>query len=296
MKQLLVLSGKGGTGKTTIVAAFIHLLNAKAFADCDVDAPNLHLVTSMKTEGEKKDYFGLDKAVVDESLCIKCGKCLEHCRFNAISLLDSRYEVNAYACEGCSVCQMVCPVGAITMNSDIAGELKLFKEERIFSTATLKMGSGTSGRLVTEVKKNLKKGINSNIENHIFEGVDVAVIDGSPGIGCPVIASITGVDLILVVTEPTVSGISDMKRVIEIANHFKIQVAICTNKFDVNQDKTDEIKTYAKNNNLAFVGVVPYDSQVAISINKGINVMQGESQAAKYILEVFNNTMALINN
>jgi len=295
MKQLLVLSGKGGTGKTTIVASFIHLLKAKAFADCDVDAPNLHLVTSMKSIPRKTDYYGLDKAIIDEAICIGCGKCMANCRFNAISELNGTYTVNPYSCEGCSVCEVICPVGAIEMNQDIAGELNLYKDQAVFSTATLKMGSGTSGKLVTEVKTALTTGIKTNIENGIFDKVDVAVIDGSPGIGCPVIASISGVDLILVVTEPTVSGLSDMKRVIEIANFFKIQVAICTNKFDVNLDKTESIKEYAKENNLSYVGVIPYDPQVAIAINKGINVMEDSSQAAKYIQDVFNNTMELIN-
>lgn len=297
MKQLLVLSGKGGTGKTTMVAAFIHLLNAKAFADCDVDAPNLHLVTKMKDQPTVSDYYGLDKAMIDLDLCIACGQCMTHCRFDAITYTNGNYTINPYKCEGCSVCQAVCPVEAITMNPDIAGEKKLYNESSVFSTATLKMGSGTSGKLVTEVKKALITGVKKNIEKERFseEDVAVAIIDGSPGIGCPVISSITGVDLILVVTEPTVSGISDMKRVIEIANHFKIQVALCTNKFDVNQDKTDEIKAYARDNNINFVGVIPYDAGVALSINQGINVMESTSPAAQYIHRVFDNTMALIN-
>ncbi len=297
MKQLLVLSGKGGTGKTTIVAAFIQLLNAKAFADCDVDAPNLHLVTSMKGNPKTSDYYGLDKAIINENLCINCGKCMSSCRFDAISYIDHQYTINPYKCEGCSVCQVVCPVDAIDMNPDIAGEKKLYHGKSVFSTATLKMGSGTSGKLVTEVKKALTSQVKENLENGDFNKDDaaIAIIDGSPGIGCPVISSISGVDLILVVTEPTVSGISDMKRVIDIANHFKIQVAICINKYDVNEKNTNAIKAFAKDNKHTFVGVIPYDPCVAIAINKGINVMETLSPAATYMNRVFNNTIKLMN-
>lgn len=296
MKQLLVLSGKGGTGKTTIVAAFIQLLNAKAFADCDVDAPNLHLVTSIKEEPQSTDYYGLDKAVINENLCVNCGECMKHCHFDAITSNYNSYTVNPYKCEGCSVCEAICPVDAITMNQDIAGKKLLFSRNSVFSTATLKMGSGTSGKLVTEVKKALTMQVKTNLEAGIIteDQVEIGIIDGSPGIGCPVISSITGVDLILVVTEPTVSGINDMKRVIEIANHFNIQVAICTNKYDVNETKTDEIRTFAKDNNHEFVGVIPYDSGVAIAINQGVNVMETSAKASRYINNVFNNTMQLL--
>jgi len=294
MKQLLVLSGKGGTGKTTLVASFIYLLKAKAFADCDVDAPNLHLVTAMNTEPKKTNYFGLDKAVIDYEVCIGCGECADKCRFNAISLVNSVYTISEYGCEGCSVCQKVCPVGAIEMTSDIAGEMRLYRDKAIFSTATLKMGSGTSGKLVTEVKKSMIAGIKSSVNEGKLNEVEIALIDGSPGIGCPVIASISGVDVILVVTEPTVSGISDMKRIIEIANHFKINVAICINKYDVNMEKADEIKEYAVKNNYTFVGVVPYDTEVAEAINHGMNVMEKNSKASPYILELFQNTMNLL--
>lgn len=296
MKQLLVLSGKGGTGKTTIVAAFIQLLNAKAFADCDVDAPNLHLVTSMKDTPQTSDYYGLDKAFINENLCVTCGDCMKHCQFDAITYNDNTYNVNPYKCEGCSVCEAICPVDAITMNQDIAGKKQLYSDKSIFSTATLKMGSGTSGKLVTEVKKALTNQVKTSLEQGRLEEdqVEIGIIDGSPGIGCPVISSITGVDLILVVTEPTVSGISDMKRVIEIANHFNIQVAICTNKYDINETKTDEIRAFAKDNNHEFVGVIPYDSDVALAINQGINVMETSAKAGRFINNVFNHTIQLL--
>lgn len=292
MKQILILSGKGGTGKTTMVAAFIELLNAKAFADCDVDAPNLHLLMNMNKKPETTDFYGMEKAIINEAECIGCGKCQSSCRFDAIDKINTangiKYRIDTYACEGCSVCQYVCPVNAVSLGQNVDGEMQVYKEDRVFSTATLKMGSGNSGKLVTEVKKNMKNNVDE-------KSVDIAVIDGSPGIGCPVISSVSGVSLILLVTEPTVSGISDMKRVVEIAAHFKIPVAICTNKYNVNENKTNEIKAYAKKNNIDFVGVIPYDKQVAYATNQGKSIMNVESIAGEYIEKVFANTINLLN-
>ena len=217
MKQLLILSGKGGTGKTTIASAFIKLSKAEAYADCDVDAPNLHLITGWDSEPEKSDYYGLPTAHINPELCIKCDKCRENCRFDAISA-EGCYKVNPFACEGCGVCQYVCPVDAITLMPAIAGELKLYSnKEKAFSTAQLKMGKGTSGMLVTEVKKQMKDAA---------ADAEIAIIDGSPGIGCPVIASLSGVDMVLIVAEPSISGISDMERIINTADKFRVKIEI----------------------------------------------------------------------
>lgn len=181
----------------------------------------------------------------------------------------------------------VCPVDAIEMTEDIAGEIKVFRNDSVFTTATLKMGSGTSGKLVISVKQTLKKEVDE-------EAVDMAVIDGSPGIGCPVIASVSGVDMVLVVTEPTVSGISDMKRVLEVSNHFKIKSAICVNKYDVNRDKANEIKMFASEAGIPFVGVIPYDTMVAKATNAGRNVIEYDCPAGRHIKEIYEATMALI--
>jgi len=156
MKQLLILSGKGGTGKTTIAAAFIKLSAAKAYADCDVDAPNLHLIMGQNSEPGKIDFYGLPKAEINKELCIKCDRCRQNCRFDAI-LVNEEYIIDAFACEGCGVCEALCPVGAVALKPAVAGELMLYSDEgRIFSTAQLKMGSGTSGMLVAEVKKQMR--------------------------------------------------------------------------------------------------------------------------------------------
>lgn len=292
MKQLLVLSGKGGTGKTTVVSSFVELLDAKAFADCDVDAPNLHLVTDLATDPITSDYYGMDKASINKERCIECGECMNHCRFNAIKKTDEGYDVNVYACEGCSVCEAVCPVGAIEMKNDIAGNLMMYETKKVFSTAKLKMGSGTSGKLVTEVKKAMKAKTDDQKDH--FKEYDIAIVDGSPGIGCPVIASVSGVDAILIVTEPTVSGISDMKRVVELADHFETPVAICTNKYNVNEKKTEEIKAFARSKNIPFVGVIPYDKGVAAATNEGKSIIKRKCPATPYMIEVFHSTMKLL--
>lgn len=156
MKQLLVLSGKGGTGKTTVATAFIHLEKSKAYADCDVDAPNLHLLMKPSVEMIHNDYYGMKQAAINPQFCNNCGTCQSNCRFDAIKYTGEQYVIDPFACEGCGVCERICPVNAIEMKSSKAGDLMLYKSDAVFSTAQLKMGKGTSGMLVTEVKKNLK--------------------------------------------------------------------------------------------------------------------------------------------
>lgn len=256
MKQLLILSGKGGTGKTTVSGAFIELSKSHAFADCDVDAPNLHLVVSQMSNPEKTDYYGFGKAVIDDSKCIHCGRCEEVCRFSAIQ----NDTVGIYECEGCGVCVEICPVQAMGMSKYSSGSLMLYKHrDKVFSTAQLKMGSGASGKLVTAVKKQLAGDL---------PDVELAIIDGSPGIGCPVIASISGVDLVLIVAEPTISGMHDMKRIIDTAKHFGVNCAVCINKFDVNPDNTKEIENYCADLEIPVIGKIPYDGTVIKAVNQ----------------------------
>lgn len=284
MKQLLILSGKGGTGKTTIASAFIKLSKARAYADCDVDAPNLHLVMSQLAEPEVKDYYGLDKAVIDTDLCTKCDLCRQKCRFNAICIdgADNNYKVDYFGCEGCSVCEYVCPVDAITMIPAVAGELMLYRGESIFSTAQLKMGSGNSGLLVSDVKKRLKSAA---------EDIDFAIIDGSPGIGCPVIASLSGVDMVLIVTEPSISGISDMERIIKTADNFQVKIAICINKYDTNIDNTKKIEEFCEKNNLLMAGKIPYDKEAVRAINNGQTIIDIDCAAGDATKIVFKNVI-----
>jgi MinD superfamily P-loop ATPase len=285
MKQLLILSGKGGTGKTTIASAFIKLADARAYADCDVDAPNLHLITGWTSQPEKKDYYGLPKAEINLKLCIECDQCRQNCRFEAITA-DPHYKVDPFACEGCGVCEYVCPVEAITLIPAVAGELMLYSAaEKVFSTAQLKMGSGTSGMLVTEVKKQLKSATNA---------AELAIIDGSPGIGCPVIASLSGVDMVLIVAEPSLSGISDMERIINTAAKFGTKTAVCINKYDTNMKNTDKIEAFCKKQDLPFAGKIPFDSAAVKAINNGQTIVDIDCSAGAAVKEVFEKTMDLL--
>jgi len=284
MKQLLILSGKGGTGKTTIASAFIKLSNAKAYADCDVDAPNLHLVMSHTNEPKRTDYFGLPKAEIDPELCIRCDQCRKNCRFGAISV-DTDYRVDSFSCEGCGVCEAICPVSAISLNPAIAGELMLYVDDAVFSTAQLKMGSGTSGMLVTEVKKQMKSAV---------KDAKIAIIDGSPGIGCPVIASLSGVDMVLIVAEPSISGISDMERIIKTAEKFQTKIAVCINKYDTNIKNTEQIEAFCQKFKLPFTGRIPYDSDAVKAINNAKSIVDMDCAAGRAARDVFDKTMKIL--
>ena len=286
MKQLLILSGKGGTGKTTIAGAFIKLANTKVYADCDVDAPNLHLVMAQNIEPKRTDYFGMPKAEIDADKCIACGLCKENCRFDAI-FDDNGIKIDSFACEGCGVCELVCPTDAVSLKPAVAGELMLYADDNsVFSTAQLKMGSGTPGMLVTEVKKQIKNAANPNVE--------LAVIDGSPGIGCPVIASLSGADMVLIVTEPSVSGISDMERIIKTADTFKTKIGVCINKYDTNPANSEKIENFCKEKNLPFAGKVPYDAKAVKAINNGQTIVDIDCPSGSAVKEVFRKTMNIL--
>ncbi len=285
MKQLLILSGKGGTGKTTVAGAFIKLSNARAYADCDVDAPNLHLLMAQAASPQRTDYFGMPKAQINTDLCVKCDLCRQNCRFEAIDP-DFHYTVDEFACEGCGVCESICPVGAIRLVDAVAGDLMLYSDDAVFSTAQLKMGSGTSGLLVTEVKKQMKAAAPE---------VSLAIIDGSPGIGCPVIASLSGTDMVLIVAEPSVSGISDMERIIKTTQGFDTEIAVCINKYNTNFDKTEAIVTYCQNMGIPFVGKIPFDAKVVEAVNQGKSIVDVECSAGSAVKEVYARTMRMLS-
>jgi MinD superfamily P-loop ATPase len=283
MKKLLLLSGKGGTGKTTLAGAFVKMADARAYADCDVDAPNLHLILAPETNPMEMDFFGLDKAVIDPLQCTDCGLCEKVCRFDAIRA----GRVDTFSCEGCGVCVEFCPEGAIAMTKHIAGKTALYKEEdTVFSTAHLKMGSGNSGKLVTEVKKQL------------YENADqdaLAIIDGSPGIGCPVIASITGTDMVLMVAEPSVSGMSDLKRIVKTAKMLRARVCVCINKWDLNNGIARKIESYCREEEIDFLGRIPYDPKVIRELNRGRSIAEAKnSPAEKAIRNVFLKTVQIL--
>ena len=285
MKKLLIISGKGGTGKTTTAAAFIRFAQAKAFADCDVDAPNLHLITDMASEPTHTDYQGSSKAMIDADACIGCGKCKAACRFDAIRLTEGQYAIDEYACEGCGVCVYVCPQKAVQLHTDIAGSISLYQDERVFSTATLRMGRGNSGKLVAAVKMAMADAA---------PDAELAIIDGSPGVGCPVIASISGVDLVLLVAEPSVSGFSDLQRIIKTAAIFGTKTLVCINKFDVDMHMASQIEQYCQAESIPFVGRIPFDREVSTAINTSRSIAEVDCSARDALRAVYHETIAYL--
>lgn len=249
MKQLSIISGKGGTGKTTLAAAFASLADNAVMADCDVDAADLHLI--LKPEiGKTFDFSGMKIALKNSELCTECGECLEYCRFGAI---DEDYNIIEQRCEGCAVCEYVCPEDAINMMERQSGFA--YNSTTRFGPmahAVLNTAEEASGKLVSMVRNNAKELADN-------DNKDLIIIDGPPGIGCSVIAAITGVDMVLVITEPTISGSHDLKRILGVADHFQIPCAVCINKCDINSTQSKSIQKYCKLNDIPVVGLIPYD-------------------------------------
>lgn len=287
MKRLLVLSGKGGTGKTTVAGALIRLADAKRFADCDVDAPNLHLTVEMPEGERREDYYGLPRAEIDQDACARCGTCARLCRFHAISCgPDGRCAVEPAACEGCGLCVFACEAGAISMKPARTGALIARGDAaRFYSGATLQMGSGNSGKLVSAVKKRLA---NAGCAGPI------AVLDGSPGIGCPVIASVSGVDLVLVVAEPTLSGLSDLERILTTAARLNARCAVCVNKADVNGEIAAAIEAFCAREAIPFLGRIPYDPGVAEAVNAGIDIIRHGGAAARAVEDIYGRALKIL--
>lgn len=260
MKELIVISGKGGTGKTSIAASFAALADDAVMADCDVDASDLHLIFAPQIR-ERHEFRSGHEAVSRSDDCIGCGLCRSHCRFDAIGMKEdgsgnSKYFIEPYACEGCGVCVRFCPEKAIDFTERLCGEW-MISDTRCGPMVHARLGTGAenSGKLVSIVR-NEARGL-AEKSNH-----SMVIVDGPPGIGCPVIASITGATFILIVTEPTVSGEHDMKRVLDLAGHFKIPAAVCVNKWDINQEMTERIERYADEANAKVFGRVRYDTAV----------------------------------
>ncbi len=280
MKQINILSGKGGTGKTTVTACMAVLAKDPVLADCDVDASNLHLLLKPVIR-ETQNFKGLNMAVIDTEKCIQCNRCMDVCRFNAIK----NYTVDPLHCEGCKTCVVSCPVQAIDFVERICGQAYISDTEYgPMSHARLTPGMENSGKLVTLVRKNATKLAEES-------GRQLVLVDGPPGIGCPVIASLSNIDVSLVVVEPTLSGIHDLKRVIELLNKFEIRPLVCINKYDINVENSKEIEDYCKIKNIDTLGRIPFDPKVTEAMVNATPVVKyaPESPASKAIKDIWNN-------
>ena len=263
MKELVVLSGKGGTGKTSIAGSLATLAKEKVLADCDVDAADLHLLLSPSV-GEETEFWSGQVARIDPDRCTECGLCQDLCRFEAIR----DYRVDPVSCEGCGFCFQVCPASAITMRENLSGHW--FVSDTRYGPlvhARLGIAQENSGKLVAVVRQQAR---------HIAkeQGLDYIISDGPPGIGCPVISSLSGASLALVITEPTLSGIHDLERVLGVCRHFGIPAVICINKYDLNEDNTRQIEFYCASQGFSVVSTIPFDNTVTEALVHGVPVVE----------------------
>lgn len=279
MRQLAVISGKGGTGKTSLLASFAALAGETVTADCDVDAADLHLVLSPQIKN-KSNFQGGFLASIDADRCLQCEQCRDLCRFDAIS---EDFEVDPFSCEGCGVCADNCPIQCVDMSRETAGQW--FISETRFGPmvhARLGIAQENSGKLVALVRDQAKKVASS-------QGINLVLIDGSPGIGCPVISSITGVDFVLVVTEPTLSGMHDLRRVLRLTRHFKLPAGICVNKFDLNTEITSQMEKAAIEFDAPVLGYIPFDHNITQAmVAKKTLPEYSTSAATKAVADLWN--------
>jgi len=285
VKEITVISGKGGTGKTSLTASFAVLTQHAVLTDCDVDAPDLHML--LKPEILETQEFKASKvAVIDQDTCVQCGKCEEHCRFGAIE----KPVVDPILCEGCGVCVYVCPVAAVELEKRVSGYAFISKTKYgLMSHALLNPGEENSGKLVALVRQNAKMVAEK-------EKCELIINDGPPGIGCPVIASLGGVDMGLIVTEPTLSGIHDMERALGLLNHFKIPALVCVNKYDINEENTSRIAEFCASNDVEVVGKIPFDPIVTEAMVAGKPIVEyaPKSNVSKAIEELWKRTLEQI--
>ncbi|OPY59341.1 MAG: Septum site-determining protein MinD [Syntrophorhabdaceae bacterium PtaU1.Bin034] len=267
MKEVVVLSGKGGTGKTSLVAGLAFLLSRNVVADCDVDAANLNLLLNSKIV-EEHEFYGGRKATIRTDLCTGCGRCREVCRFDAIS---ENYVVDPLSCEGCGACHFLCPAKAVLFDEALSGHYYVAqtKRKRGMVYAELLPGAENSGKLVSVVRTRARDLAES-------DGNDLVLIDGPPGIGCPVISSLTGTQLAVFVTEPTISGVHDLERVMGLARHFNVPGAVVVNKADLNESYGVKIKEICEERGIDFLGSIPYEPRITEAQRQGKTILESE--------------------
>ncbi len=263
MKEIVILSGKGGTGKTSVVGSLAVLVKNKVLVDCDVDAADLHLLLNPETK-EDNEFWSGQTAVIDENKCIQCGLCQDICRFHAIK----NYKVDPLSCEGCGFCSHICKVEAITMQDNLSGYW--FVSDTKYGPlvhARLNIAEENSGKLVAEVRKQARQIAEKQNSDYIIS-------DGPPGIGCPVISSLSGARIALLVTEPTLSGIHDLERVISVCRHFGIPAMVCINKYDINLDNSHQIENFCQKQGVYVIARIPFDTVVTEAIVHGMPVVE----------------------
>jgi len=286
VKELVIVSGKGGTGKTCVAGSLAVLAENKVLADCDVDAANLHLLAGPR-KTQKEPFFGLPKAVIEKDKCQECRLCEKLCRFGAIG----NFKVDPLKCEGCAVCFHACPADAVKITDRQAGYLLVSDTEYgPLVHARLGIAEGNSGKLVSIVRQRAK-------EIAEKEGFGLIITDGPPGIGCPVISSLSGADLVLAVTEPTVAGVHDLERVLSLVEHFGIKAAVCINKWDLNPENTLAIEFFCDREKIALAGKIPYDPAVTEAVRQNSPVVRnGSGPAAQAILNLWDNLKNLLSS
>jgi MinD superfamily P-loop ATPase len=285
MKEVVVLSGKGGTGKTSIIGSFAALAKNKVMVDCDVDAADLHLLMAPVTR-ENHEFWSGQVASIDEEKCTHCGLCQELCRFKAI--VDCR--VDRFSCEGCGFCSHICPVEAITMNDNLAGHW-FISDTRYGELVHARLGPAqeNSGKLVAMVRQQARQLAEK-------QGNDYIISDGPPGIGCPVISSLSGANLALLVTEPTLTGIHDLKRVIEVCHHFGVPALVCINKFDINQENSNWIENYCRSHGIRIAGHIGFDKKITEAMVQGMPVVEYAGDGiSQQIEDLWDLTVASLN-
>lgn len=291
MREVVIISGKGGTGKTSLAASFAYLEEANALvSDCDVDAANMHLLLDADFSS-KEDFFSGELAVIDEDICINCGRCDEVCRFDAIDVIDDQHRVNFISCEGCWYCSRVCPTEAIEMVKQKAGDLFVsnIKNGSKMVHAKLGFAAENSGKLVAKVKQEAKILV-------LKEDKAYVITDGSPGIGCPVISSLSGANLVLLVTEATVSGLHDLKRVHKLVKTFNYEAVCIINKYDLNEDVSQEIEKFLQEEDIKLVAKLPYDDTFtkALAVAQPIVEYNSDGQLSLLIKESWESIKTII--
>ncbi|MEA1927416.1 MAG: ATP-binding protein [Candidatus Auribacterota bacterium] len=286
-REMVVISGKGGTGKTSLTASFAALSGPAVISDCDVDAADLHLI--LKPEIRENGFFsGGVVARIEQTRCVSCGRCFEECRFHAIEQSEKedggiKYWIDPLACEGCGVCALVCPVEAVINKPAINGEwfVSRTRFDQTMTHAELGIAEENSGRLVTVIREKA-------VDLAMVESMQKVLIDGSPGTGCPVIASLTGAAYALIVTEPTVSGVHDLKRILDLTRHFEVSSGVVINKADINREKADEIIAVTGEYQAEIIGEIPYDRVVTDAQMKGLAVVEfSQGEVTRAIKEIW---------